>query len=286
MNNRSLTTLKLIEQVDKDNAKIVDFYANLTLHKFKFLTSFTEMSNYYSNFLTAIGTLSRGHLPAFLFTEEIITQMLNTVQSSVTKDLGKPMEIVHKHINYYYSKGSFICTRHQDNLYITLKIPLTNTPDHFQIFNINTYPIPLHKNEYSHVTKIDNIPDNIAISITKGLYLPISSSEWNLFLQTIDTQIHRIFQTIDPYNCITGLFFDDKKAIKTHCSFSIILQNIHPDIQNLYDNTFLLTNISTFTLTCGHRHIQSLCIVCLLEIPHYCSIQAGTTIIPQLTTTN
>src|SRR3989442_7821816 len=142
MNNRSLTTLKLIEQIDSDNTQLVDFYANLTLHKFKFLASLTEMTTHYSNFLTAIGTLSRGHLPAFLFTETILTNMLDTVQTSVNKEFGKSIEIVHKHVHYYYNKGSFICTRHQDNLYITLKIPLTNIPNQFRLYRIQNLPYP------------------------------------------------------------------------------------------------------------------------------------------------
>src|SRR3989442_229950 len=244
------------------------------------------MTTHYSNFLTAIGTLSRGHLPAFLFTETILTNMLDTVQTSVNKEFGKSIDIVHKHVHYYYNKGSFICTRHQDNLYITLKIPLTNIPDQFQLYRIKTYPIPLHKNEYSHVTKIENVPDNIAISPTKGIYLPISNNDWNNFIATKDTQIHRIFQSIDPYNCIMGIFFDDKPTIKSKCAFSIIMQSIQPNVQHLFDDTFLLTNISTFTQTCGSRHIQSQCSVCILDIHPYCSLEAGTIIIPQLTNTN
>jgi hypothetical protein len=93
MNHRSLTTLKLLEQVDDDVTQLVDFYANLTLHKFKFLTSLTELTNHYTNFLTAIGTLSRGYLPAYLFTEQILTNMLNTVQASVTKSSANPWKL-------------------------------------------------------------------------------------------------------------------------------------------------------------------------------------------------
>src|SRR3989442_4000119 len=86
VNNRSLTTVKLIEKVDKDNTHLIDFYANLTLHKFQFLTAISDLTNHYTNFLNAIETLSKGKLPSYLFTEKILTDMLNIAHESVTKN--------------------------------------------------------------------------------------------------------------------------------------------------------------------------------------------------------
>src|SRR4051812_37553626 len=80
-------------------------------------------------------------------------------------------------IHYYYSKGQFICARYQDNLYVTLNIPLTNIPDAFLVYLVNMFPISLHENVYSHITQIENLPEAIAISVSKGLYFPLTILE-------------------------------------------------------------------------------------------------------------
>src|SRR5437867_8576843 len=286
VNNRSLTTVKLIEKIDKDNTHLIDFYANLTLHKFQFLTAISDLTNHYTNFLNAIETLSKGKLPSYLFTEKILNDMLNIAHESVNKEFGRTMDIVHKNIQYYYSSSSFICARYRDNLYIKLNIPLANSPDEFRVYRIKTYPIPLHQNEYSHATKIEKVPDNIAISVTKGMYFEIPNSDWIKFTMNPDTQIHRVFHSIDPYDCILAIFFDDKSSIKARCSFSILLQSIQPNVEKLFADTFLLTNISAFTLQCGDKQIQSSCSVCILDIYERCSFQAGNIIIPKLSNSN
>src|SRR5437867_4392722 len=223
VNNRSIKTVKLIEKVDQNNINLIEFYANLTLHKFQFLLAIADLTTHYSNFLNAIELLSKGKLPSYLFTESVLTDMLKTIHSSVSREFGRSMEIVHTNAHHYYNRGTFICTRFKDNLYVKLNVPLTNNPDTFKIYRINTYPIPLHQHEYSHATQIQNVPDNIAISVRKGLYLPIREKEWQKFISHPENHIHRIFFKIKPYDCILPIFFNDKFIIKDQYTYSILL---------------------------------------------------------------
>ena len=53
-----------------------------------------------------------------------------------------------------------------------------------------------------------------------------------------------------------------------------------PSFYNLYQDTFLLINITSFALHCVSKRTQSSCSFCLLDIPRTCSFQTANFAIP------
>ena len=287
VNNKSLKTVKLIERVDRENTLLIDYVANITLHKFQFYTAMSDLTIHYSNLLAAIQSLANGNLPSFLFTEDVLKSMLQTVHDSVVREFNGKMQIIHKDIHYYYNHAQFICTRFQDNLYVKLNIPLTGIPDTFSFYRIKKFPIPLNQDQYSHVTEIENIPEAIAVSVAADVYFALTNFELMNFHHDSSHDVRRIFFKIEPYDCIMAILFDDKLAVKSHCSFSIILQSIKPDVYNMFGDVFLLTNISAYTLQCGDvKAVETGCSACLLEIDKRCFFQSGKITVPRIAHTN
>src|SRR6267154_1307931 len=126
------------------------------------------------------------------------------------------------------------------NFFVQVSVPLTNSDDIFRSYRIKTYPIPLQQNEYAHITQVENIPENVAISVTKGVHLPITNDEWQDFHIPNQSLIQRIFRPMEAWDCVIAIFLEDKTKIKTNCIFSIVLQSIQPAVSLLFENTFLL----------------------------------------------
>lgn len=283
VNNRSILTAKLIERVDKDSTHLIDYYANITLHKFQFHTAISNLELQYSNLLNAIELLIHGRLPSYLFSENVLQEMLQIVQTSISKTFQGNMEILHKDIHYYLKRGQFLCTRYNDNLYVQLNVPLTNILDEFSFFHVKTYPIPLHQDQYPHVTQVEGLPQAIGISVTTSQYFSLDILELQHLHHEMNQFSNRIFLKTDPRDCISAIFFDDKEQIKIKCTFSILLHGMESKVYNLYDNLFLLVNISSYSLQCHSKQPESSnCSVCLIQIEKHCTFQTNSIIIPKI----
>src|SRR6266516_7398991 len=248
---RSLRTAKFIERIGHNHTMFIDFYANITLHTLQFLTTLIDLTNSYTLYMRAVEVLIKGSLPTFLFPPTVIRDMLAMSTPSAKAAHGPGTEIIHHNLNYYYNDvASFQVRRYSSNLYVIMDIPISTSGHKFQVYSINNYPIPLHHETYPHTTQASSLPDNVAISISGGRYLPISNKDWPTFNTPSLVTPYRDFTAITPLGCLMSLFFENKTSIKTQCSFTISLQNLNPFVHNLYDDIFLLINITSYTLQC------------------------------------
>jgi len=71
------------------------------------------------------------------------------------------------------------------------------------------------------------------------------------------------------------VYLDDKTAIKNNCKFMIGMHELRPQVDHLFDNTFLLTNISHIIYVCdGQEILQQGCTSCLVTLKKRCSLRA------------
>jgi hypothetical protein len=98
VNNNSLRTLQLLEQVERESMIQVDYLGNITLTKFKFLFNAQELIDYYSNVLEAMEILRSGRLPSFIFTQKVLTDMLETVKLEIAKEYGRGTFYLSKYV--------------------------------------------------------------------------------------------------------------------------------------------------------------------------------------------
>lgn len=284
---RSLRTAKFIERIGHNHTMFIDFYANITLHTLQFLTTLIDLTNSYTLYMRAVEVLIKGSLPTFLFPPTVIQDMLAMTIPAAKAIHGPHTEIIHQKLNYYYKdEASFQVRRYASNLYVIMDIPISTSGHRFQVYGVNSYPIPLHQETYPHTTQAHGLPDYVAISISGGRYLPISNAAWPTFNTPSLVTPYRDFTTITPLGCLMSLFFENKTSIKSQCSFTISLQTLHPFVRNLYDNTFLLINITSYTLQCGTQLEYGSCTFCTLQIPAKCSLYTRNHIIPQTATSN
>ncbi|MFI5406410.1 MAG: hypothetical protein ACHQ1D_07850, partial [Nitrososphaerales archaeon] len=286
LGNRSLKTLKLIERVDRDSNLLIDYVANITLHQLRLQSSINDLTLFYTNFLSAIETLATGHLPSFFFQESTIQNMLTDTRKAIAESGDRFLKIIHPNAHYFYSAAKFVCSRNKDKLFVQINIPLSRLQDTFHFYRIHTFAIPISDKQPSHVSQIKDLPLAIAISIPTGLYFIPDIMELEDLEPKHDTEVQRVYHTIDPITCVIAIFLDRQQDIKTKCSFVLIPDAVKSAVHHIEKDYFFLININSFDLDCSdHTEKKTGCVTCLLKIPPFCSMATGDFYIPKTSST-
>src|SRR5437867_628106 len=202
---------------------------------------------HYTNFLTGIQMLNDGRLSIYILPKEEMQITLKNVQEDLeNSDKGKFFRLLYENVDFYYRKGAFVFARDEENLYITIQIPVTNIHTDFKIYQVIYHKLTLHDGT-KHSLELDNKVFGMAMSTTKDLYYEISEFElrtWNKYEHSIQ---RRIFRQTDQNACLIAIYMDNKQEVKKNCHYIIVMHDLKPEITYLYDNSYLFTNISKIT---------------------------------------
>src|SRR5260221_12827121 len=233
---------------------------------------------------SAIESLTQKNLPAYIFPPKVLSTMISLIQDTIQETSSRIK--YQNNYQYYYNEAPFTLARLGNKLLVEIQVPLSTPSNELQVYHIQTYSIPLHQNLYDHTTRIEELPNYIALSPTHSHYLPLTETEWSDLNKHHHRQPVPLFKTFTPTDCIIAILLDNMTLIKTQCSFIIWLHSIQPSINHVFNTTFLLTNITYYTLSCGPLRTQSACTACLLDIPNDCGLQAHHLTIPPITTSD
>src|SRR6266516_5596282 len=112
-------------------------------------------------------------------------------------------------------------------------------------------------------------------------------TEWevqNVYRYEHSTQ-RRIFKKGDDRSYLISIYRDDKALVKKNCHYLIVINDLKPQVEHLYENTFLFTNMSEIKYQCVNQETsQKGCESCIMSLKQRCSIQAGEYFLPEAIT--
>ena len=173
----------------------------------------------------------------------------------------------------FYDFDNFVWTFRNNSVFISVKFPLVTAFSVVDIFKTYSFPVPINSTA-SHCTQIVNLPTYIAFSRDHFYYAFPEAGMWKnnlLNAQERSLPLHPVSKA----NCITALFFKNKKQIKEMCDFRIRLDAVSPNIIHLNHGQYLVSNISQWFLTCpnGHSRVSG-CTFCVFSVPCLCDVSA------------
>ena len=141
------------------------------------------------------------------------------------------------------------------------------------IFKTYSFPVPINATA-SHCTQIVNLSPYIAFSRDHLYYAFPEAGMWKNDILNVQERNLPLHPVSKP-NCITALFFKNKKQIKELCDFRIRLNAVSPNIIHLNHGQYLVSNISQLFLTCpnGHSRIPG-CTFCVFSVSCLCDVSA------------
>jgi len=135
-----------------------------------------------------------------------------------------------------------------NNLVISLTIPLTMSPDRWRLFEVKIFPVTIPGHSVS--TTIDLNNQYFVINNDEKQYAPVT--EMALLKSSTQNsnmlEMHLTFSTIDV--CLVDIFVDNTVNIKKNCQFSVIPTQ-KPKIIALSEHLYLFQNVPNYQLFCN-----------------------------------
>lgn len=276
--------VELIQKVATTMTSHISYQESITIYTLQLYDAIQELSLHYSNYLASLESLTAGFLPVYLLDQYTISNALLDLEIILKAD-GTPYHIIHKEPGWYYKFANFVYLQHQNFLYITMKIPLTTFQYDFTNYVINTYPLLMH-DDSDHVTVIRDVPAGISIDKSHTYMYTLTDSE----MRDLGKQDHgvtrKVFRLNPKNSCIISIFLDRASDIHKLCRYTILMDTLQQHIQHLYDTTYLMVNVTEYTVDCLGKPVHRTgCKLCLATIPVNCSVYNDKYYLPPTFTT-
>ena len=262
----------------------VDWINVLHVYALQYVDSLTDLRHKLTQELHMIQTLLEGYLPVEMVSPQTLRDTLEDIQER--GDFATTFQFALTDLSAYYKMQDILYTVTRDQLFVTLKIPITSTTTVYTVYRIQAVPIRI-SNERNETSVIELKDPYLAVSSDKMFYFTMSESQFqscqgNLFKRC--DQGLAVKETTHM-TCSMAIFLNDHSQIKELCEFTLLLNDNEIDTQilSLDTNTYLL---STFDLiwiqSCPGGtpvHVEP-CMLCVIKLPCTCSLKAKTFYIP------
>ena len=201
----------------------------------------------------AVQLLSIQKLPHFFITHDILIKSLNYLQWYLNNTRPE-LTVLRQDVKYYFHQGKFNVFRHNRQLVIVLKVPLTlheltNTLD---VLELQKIPL-LSPNSADHYTMLATDFDVIAYHRDVEYYLtaPQLSDVMTDILDLRTTTV--ILRQRSVPTCALQLIEGDLQQIKSHCVFHVITGPLPRGVFRLTERSLLFSNITKVTVRCRNN---------------------------------
>ena len=224
------------------------------------------------NFIEGIYSLLNHKLSPYLISFNDVQETIKSINSKLTSKQAR-LNARDLSARDFYDLDNFVSTFRNNSVFISVKFPLVTAFSVVDLFKTYSFPVPINTTA-SHCTQIVDLPPYIAFSRDHLYYAFPEAGMWKNNILNVQERSLPLHPVSKP-NCITALFFKNKKQIKELCDFRIRLNAVSPNIIHLNHGQYLVSNISQLFLTCpnGHSRIPG-CTFCVFSVSCLCDISA------------
>ena len=295
-NKRFDAIVENLHDIVDDNMKMTDTLSTQTLTHTSFVSNVTTQTlqlkqtidaiiERYVSFRDAVETLVTGHLSPIFVHETWLNNTLRSIEHTVRATMLS--DVIHKEVSYYYKHATFIYTRKEQLLFITMQIPLTYFMDPFHTYTIQKFPLMLN-NDTDHIMMLED--DNIGFAVNDAhsyFYFPNKDEMQDLETYHDHTQ-WRIFNDARTSHCLLDIFLDNAEGVNVTCKYHIFMNTPASGIFHVRESTYLLLNIPFYQEKCGEIQIGNYgsstrktgCTACLITISPNCTYEDGKYFVP------
>ena len=235
-------------------AMIANFAKNtrILLHKTSLyagleLQALSQVKRHSRELVAAAQKIMNHKLPTELVSPTRLRTMLRAITKFITQSYGG-YRLVYETPEYYYTSGSIEYMRKGDTLILGLKIPVTRIDTMFTLYEVLSYIAPVQDlaNKSKVVgTRIDHLPDMLAVSDSGAYYIEMKRHEW---LECSGARV-KICPSLPPLRertmmaCTLALFEGLKDVVADKCDIEYYprLSHIPPQIMNLGGGASILS---------------------------------------------
>ena len=275
-----LSSIMKISSSRIDNMKTLiehdhEVLENLITNMQRLPTQMITQLNYISNLHDLISSLSENRLNPKIITFKLFKSILNKAQAHIDRKFPS-VKIVPLKTPIIYQNCHAKAVIYREQIYISVKIPITNLNQMLDLYRIQSYPVPIHANSTNkHATLLSTNTKYLALQ--NDYYLTLSEHESSLCFGDYFYQCSSTFPTlthsINP-SCESSLILSDHINIDKYCTHHLIKTNNDTKVVELSPNQFSVINLPISQCKCKHTStIIQACNHCILQIPCGCALQ-------------
>ncbi len=189
-----------------------------------------ELRNQLDRFVSALRELRSQRLSPNLISETDLDNVLQQLASKLRRE-SSLYKIVHTSLGWYYQNAKPTFTRINDQLLITIFIPLSSRRERYYMYTVNTFEIPAPGQPHLY-TYLNNDVEVFGINKEQTQFIEMSMSDWQSCKAYSSQHCKKATKTYDiKYpTCLTALFKGDKLQIKELCQFKLEQKPLRPNL--------------------------------------------------------
>ena len=195
---------------------VKQFMGILHAYNVQHLQVISTLHAYSFRMLSAVQTLLQGLLPIQIVPPKDLQKVLESVSGNLLKSLPS-FKITHNHIAYYYAHKLVSFAHSPDFLYIRLKIPITSGNTNFDVYSVNSLPMPVISNKTHGITEIIGHSKYLAVSSDHLLYAELN--ELGICSDEVYSRCPEVIVPVERtiHSCTSALFYNDAAGIRKLC---------------------------------------------------------------------
>ena len=262
----ALNQLHLFEATRKTDEAQRDYEHNLTQKLWKLTYHGFQYKTHLMQLQEAVEDMISGMISPILITPDSLEKMLNDITTNLQNTSFK---LAFPRKDWFYRHVEFVAIQENHTLYISLKIPLTTFETQFDVFGMQTLPLPTHDGE-GHVTHLSNMPPAIALSKNRQYYVDMTLTE------LLDYRLHArglfrpLVQKLSSESCLGAILESNAKNTAKFCEYIFEYRGRKSSITLLNKARLLLTH-TNLTVVCDNgTQFTVSCASCVFEVPPSC----------------
>ena len=174
-----------------------------------------------------------------------------------------------------------------ETLYVTMAVPITYTDNIYEVYQIQTFPVPAGAGDHETYTQIVGVPDYIAVC--DGYYVEMNVDDYSQCIgdNSIKVCLSRFPEKdFSQVTCALALYQHKLIYVTSHCDAKLMINQSFLDIIiPLADDTLYVASVAgdkTWTISCaGERpKTEPTCFTCEIMLPCFCSLRTTNSFFP------
>jgi hypothetical protein len=244
------------------------------LHLIMQLTQYVDGSQNLLYLESQLSKLIEGQLPRSLISPETVAAILTNITEHLEK-YNVPLYLSDSSPLDVYKRQSFLLSRQDSTLTITLQFPLAITRSKLTVYRVFSLLMKVDDNN-QHASYIHNLPKFIAYHSDEPWFLEFDDLPYlpqNIYdIATNPTALHHR----SAPTCALALIESNRELIHKLCQFVIKPFAARPNVLALGRGKILLQFIDEYSLECQNGTFSYTgCSLCVLDIKCRCKFKAG-----------
>ncbi|MEW8546929.1 MAG: envelope fusion protein, partial [Candidatus Thiodiazotropha sp.] len=231
--------------------------------------------------ISGVYDLTQGKLSPALIPSHILSKCLDHI-TSILHDKFQGLYLSKTLSHDPYNSLKFAYARKHSKLYITVKFPVCPFPEPINLFQVQTFPVPVNHST-AHATQLLDLTHYFAITQDLQYYAMLQNWELESCFGSRIMLCHQTKALIPSTHqtCASALFTNDKASVKTLCNFRFLTDHIKPDLIEVTKNSVIVYNNLLLELDCAtNKKMIKGCNFCLITKPCHCSISSQENYLP------